>query len=88
MKKYSERVITDSLKDKVFEAIERTEHSGCAGSDGPPEMGAGVFRGQCASVESGHLLGHLLDCLAGFCAVLPLDFRRKCGSFSSFAPFL
>ena len=62
-----DREIVRSLAGKVSEAIERTDHL-----VGRVPEGAGGWRpelpeGQGAA-DLGHLLGHLLDCLAGFCA--------------------
>jgi hypothetical protein len=81
VQQYSKRVITDALKDKVFEAIERTEHlvaqvpadrlkwaPGFSGAHAPPQ-------------DLGHLLGHLLDCLAGFCAVFAAGFPKELVDF-------
>jgi hypothetical protein len=81
VKKYSERVITDSLKDKVFEAIERTEHL-VAQVPIDRLKWAPEFSGANAPAWSlGHLLGHLLECLAGFCAVFATGFPAELGEF-------
>jgi hypothetical protein len=62
------RSVTDSLEKKVLATIERTEHLVSvipeARLDWRPEMS-----GQSAPTsDAGLLLGHLLDCMAGFCA--------------------
>lgn len=70
----SERAIAGSLRDKIQETIERTEH---LVSMAPPEMlkwypeAAGS---QAVPIDLGHLLGHLLSCVAGFCAALHAAF--------------
>jgi DinB superfamily len=73
----SSRAITDSLRAKVFEAIERTEHLVAQVpldrlNWAPEFSGAGA-----APRDFGHLMGHLLDCLAGFCAVFAAGFPAE-----------
>jgi hypothetical protein len=71
--------IVESLRLKLSEQIERTEHliqllpSGKAGWD--PKLPHG-------SSDLGHLLGHLLDCMAGFCAVFHAAFPQQLKDFS------
>jgi len=57
-------MLTDALLSKIHEQIERTVH--LIGRL-PDEQGTPPIPG---AWPVGHLLGHLLDCLAGFCAVL------------------
>jgi len=59
-------MLTTSLRDKIDEQIERTIHLiGLLPADhtGWTPAVAGAW-------SAGQLLGHLLDCMAGFCAVL------------------
>jgi hypothetical protein len=77
----AERAIVESLQAKVLEAIERTEHLvSLAPADRlawKPEMPASV-----APVNDlAHTLGHLLDCLAGFCAVFRAAFPERLADF-------
>jgi hypothetical protein len=77
VQQYSKRVITDALKDKVFEAIERTEHL-VAQVPADQLKWAPEFTGAHAPPQDlGHMLGHLLDCLAGFCAVFAAGFPAE-----------
>jgi hypothetical protein len=69
--------IAESLKDKILETIERTEH---LVSLAPPDrLGWHPEAGgkQAAPIDLGHLLGHLLSCLAGFCAALHAAFPAE-----------
>jgi hypothetical protein len=76
-----ERVLVLSLKDKVLETIERTDH---LVSLVPPDR-----LNWCPEVPShlppssdfGHLVGHLLDCLAGFCAAFYAGFPSELADF-------
>jgi hypothetical protein len=71
--------IVESIQLKLHEQIERTEHliqlvpSDRVGWD--PLLPQG-------STDVGHLLGHLLDCMAGFCAVFHAAFPQQLGDFS------
>ena len=71
--------IVESIHLKLHEQIERTEHlirlvpSDKIGWD--PRLPQG-------STDVGHLLGHLLDCMAGFCAVFYAAFPQQLGDFS------
>jgi hypothetical protein len=60
------RILCDSLLLKIDEQIERTAH--LAGL--LPGGGAERVLDGSSSWTAGDLLGHLLDCLAGFCAAL------------------
>lgn len=70
--------IVESIELKLREQIERTEHliqlipSDQVGWD--PRLPRG-------STDVGHLLGHLLDCMAGFCAVFHTAFPQQLGDF-------
>ena len=73
----SERVIVESIAAKVFEAIERTEH---LASLVPADRLA--WRPELPShlppvKDLRHTLGHLLDCLAGFCAAFHAAFPEE-----------
>jgi DinB superfamily len=65
-----ERAIADSVSGKIMEAIERTDHLvslvPVERLSWRPEMPDA----QTAAIDLGRLLGHLLTCLAGFCAAL------------------
>jgi len=81
VQQYSERVMTDALKDKVFEAIERTEHL-VAQVPADRLKWAPEFPGaQALSQDLGHMLGHLLDCLSGFCAVFAAGIPAELADF-------
>jgi hypothetical protein len=73
------RPIVEAIQLKLREQIERTEHliqlvpSDQLGWD--PRLPQG-------STDVGHLLGHLLDCIAGFCAVFHAAFPQQLGDFS------
>ncbi|MFZ0770777.1 MAG: hypothetical protein WCA49_24725 [Candidatus Sulfotelmatobacter sp.] len=70
--------IVESIQLKLREQIERTEHlirlvpADKIGWD--PRLPQG-------STDVGHLLGHLLDCMAGFCAVFHAVFPRQLADF-------
>lgn len=72
-----ERAIADSVSGKILEAIERTDHlvslAPVERLSWRPEMPDG----QTAAIDLGHLLGHLLTCLAGFCAALYAAFPAE-----------
>ena len=77
----TERAIVPSLQEKVMEAIERVEHlisrvpADRIGWRAP--MPANVTQAN----DLGHTLGHLLDCMAGFCAVFRKAFPEEFGDF-------
>ena len=71
-----ERALVDSLQAKVFEAIERTKH---LVSLVPPNLlfwKPQVPNKPSVPTDVAHLLGHLLDCLAGFCAAFHAAFEE------------
>ncbi len=61
-----DNAIVESIRLKVREQIEKTEH---LIQLIPPDRIEWNPRWPSGSSDMGHLLGHLLDCLAGFCAV-------------------
>jgi hypothetical protein len=71
--------IVNSIREKVFETIDRTRHlirlSPADGLDWVPAS----KQAQVAPIDVGHLLGHILECLAGFCAVFHAAFPEKLG---------
>ena len=72
------QAIVESIRSKLGEQIERTEHlirlvPGEA-INWRPQLRTGAS-------DLGHLLGHLLDCLAGFCAVFYAAFPNELGHF-------
>jgi hypothetical protein len=77
----SRRPIADSVRAKVFEAIERTEHLvslvPAERLAWTPELTANVTQAN----DLGHTVGHLLDCLAGFCAVFRAAFPELVSEF-------
>lgn len=69
--------ISESVKGKIREAIERTEH---LVNMAPMERLAWrpkMAGNQAPPIDLGHLLGHLLSCLAGFCAALHAAFPSE-----------
>lgn len=69
-----DNVIMASIRLKVREQIEKTEH---LIQLIPPDRVEWNPQWQSGSSDIGHLLGHLLDCLAGFCAVFHAAFPRN-----------
>jgi hypothetical protein len=78
------RVLVLSVKGKVLEAIERTDHLvSLVPADGlqwRPEARSG----QPPASDLGHVVGHLLDCLAGFCAAFYAAFPSELADFLEF----
>ena len=76
------RVTVESVAEKVFETIERTEHlTSLVPADRlewRPEFPGTVPKGN----DVGHLLGHLLDGLSGFCAVFYAAFPAELADFA------
>ena len=66
--------IVESMRLKVREQIEKAEH---LIQLIPPDRIEWNPLWQSGSSDIGHLLGHLLDCLAGFCAVFHAAFPEK-----------
>jgi hypothetical protein len=77
----AERILTSSLTEKVMETIERTEHLVSLVPahllDWRPDLPLNVAEAS----DLGHLQGHLLDCLAGFCAALYRAFPVQLADF-------
>jgi len=70
--------IVESIQLKLREQIERTEHLIRLIPSGQIEWDPRLPQG---STDLGHLLGHLLDCMAGFCAVFHAAFPQQLGDF-------
>lgn len=76
------RETVEAVREKVRETIERTEHliemTPSGQLDWSPRI-AGETRtdGGAPAIDLGHLLGHLLTCAAGFCAVFYAAFPEK-----------
>jgi len=68
--------MVEDIRLKLGEQIERTEHLVRLV---PPNALAWKPQLQTTSTDLGHLLGHLLDCLAGFCAVFHAAFPDPLG---------
>jgi len=64
----------ESIRLKVREQIDKTEHLVRLV---PPDRVAWNPQWPGGSPDIGHLLGHLLECLAGFCAVLYAAFPEQ-----------
>jgi hypothetical protein len=69
-----DNAIVESIRLKVREQIEKTEH---LIQLIPPERIEWNPQWPSGSSDIGHLLGHLLDCLAGFCTVFHAAFPGK-----------
>jgi hypothetical protein len=76
------RTLTVALGEKVLMMLERTEHLvslvPVTQLDWRPTTSAGTVE----LSDLGHVLGHLLDCTAGFCAVLHAAFPKKLASLA------
>jgi hypothetical protein len=70
----SAKSIVESIRLKVREQIEKTEH---LIQLIPPDRNDWSPQWESGSSDIGHLLGHLLDCLAGFCAVFHATFPEQ-----------
>jgi hypothetical protein len=77
----AERTLVLSLEEKVMETVERTEHLVSLvpvhSLDWRPELPEEAPEAS----DLGHLIGHLLDCLAGFCAALYRAFPGELADF-------
>src|SRR5689334_13889607 len=74
--------IVQSLRQKIFEAVERTQH---LISLVPAESVAWAPKSAhvCLNaLDMGHLLGHLLECMAGFCAAFYGAFPHELGEMA------
>jgi hypothetical protein len=72
-----------SLENKVSETIERTDHLVELVPVGRLTWRPELPHGQPTASDLGHLLGHLLDCLAGFCAALYAAYPSELSDFAS-----
>ena len=72
-----ERAIADSVSGKISEAIERTDHLVSLVPVEKLSWRPEMPEGQTPAIDLGHLLGHLLTCLAGFCAALYAAFPAE-----------
>jgi DinB superfamily len=72
--------IVESIQLKLLEQIERTEH--LIRLVPPDKLGWDPQLHQGSS-DVGYLLGHLLDCMAGVCAVFHAAFPQQLGDFSA-----
>ena len=74
------RSIVESLEEKVLELIERTDHLVALVSADSLHWSPATVSASTPAINVGQLLGHLLDCVAGFCAcfqsVFPQELRR------------
>jgi hypothetical protein len=69
-----DNAIVESIRLKVWEQIEKTEHLIQLIPSDKVEWNP---QWKSGSSDVGHLLGHLLDCLAGFCAVFYAAFPQR-----------
>jgi hypothetical protein len=76
----------NSLESKVSETIERTDHLVSMVPVDRLTWRPEVPNEQPAASDLGHLLGHLLDCLAGFCAALHAAYPSELAEFASLRP--
>ena len=75
--------ISNSLRDKVLATIRRTEHLVSLIPAGRLSWRPSIRSGAADVSDLGHLLGHLLDCLAGFCAVFYAAFPEKLAALAA-----
>ena len=83
----ADRVIVDLLAAKVEEAIERTEHLISLTPGSLLGWHPALSNGEIQASDLGHLLGHLLDCTAGFCACFHAAFPVELADFASLRSF-
>jgi hypothetical protein len=77
------RELTVAVRDKVLEALERTEHLvSLVPSDKLDWRPATDVVASRPMTDLGHLLGHLLDCAAGFCAALYAAYPFQLSDFA------
>lgn len=74
--------IVESLREKIFETIERTQHLVSLASAQRLDWHPGTVNAAKGFLDLGHLMGHLLECLSGFCAVFYAAFPEKMGYLS------
>lgn len=76
------RELVPSIREKILEAIERTIHLvGLMPADRFDWRPATDATSSPSPIDLGHLLGHLLDCAAGFCAVLQAAYPSQLRGF-------
>jgi hypothetical protein len=78
----AERAIVESIEEKVSEAIERTGHLVSLVPVNRLEWRPDFPAPLLPARDLGHTLGHLLDCLAGFCAVFQVAFPNELADFA------
>jgi hypothetical protein len=71
-----DNAIVESIRLKVWEQVEKTEH---LIQLIPSDRIGWNPQWQSGSSDISHLLGHLLDCLADFCAVFHAAFPQQMG---------
>ena len=77
------RELTDAVRDKILEALERTEHLvGMVPTEKLEWRPATDVVFVQPMTDLGHLLGHLLDCAAGFCAALHAAYPGQLDDFA------
>jgi hypothetical protein len=76
-----EQRLVGSLAEKVMETVERTEHLVSLVPANLSDWRPGARPEMPAASDCGHLLGHLLDCLAGFCAAFYRAFPQELDDF-------
>jgi len=79
----SVRTITESLHDKIQESIDRTTHLVTLVPESSLSFHPVSHAHGVVFTDVGHLLGHLLDCLSGFCAAFLAMFPEQLDSFQS-----
>jgi hypothetical protein len=75
------QVLVLSVKDKVLETIERTDHLVSLVPVDRLQWRPEVPSSQLLASDLGHLVGHLLDCMAGFCAAFYAAFPSELAGF-------
>ncbi len=79
-----ERAITDSLHRKIQEAIDGTAHLvSLVPSSSLTFRPRTSDHPEVSFTDMGHLLGHLLECLSGFCAALRAAFPAELEDFEA-----
>lgn len=68
---------SESVREKILEAIERTEHLVSMTPADRLAWHPDAAANQTTPIDLGHLLGHLLSCVAGFCAALHAAFPNE-----------
>jgi DinB superfamily len=77
-----QQAISNSLREKVIATVERTEHLVSLVPADRLNWRPSTTNGSIQVSDLGHLLGHLLDCLAGFCAVFYTAFPAELASLA------